>query len=108
MANVRDLPGGPMDKNLPSNAGNAGSIPSPGTKILGVKLKRKEGLTEPGNSQAPLSLRLSCVNKLSANPNRRKLKDRRAPVPILLWHCDLAWPARLCGSLVSLVFLLCD
>ena len=33
MANVRDLPGGPMDKNLPSNAGNAGSIPSPGTRI---------------------------------------------------------------------------
>ena len=33
MANVRDLPGGPMVKNLPSNAGNAGSTPSPGTRI---------------------------------------------------------------------------
>ena len=33
MVNVRDLLGGPVVKNLPSNAGNAGSIPSPGTRI---------------------------------------------------------------------------
>ena len=29
----RDFPGGPVVKNLPSNAGNAGSVPSQGTKI---------------------------------------------------------------------------
>ena len=29
----RDLPGGPMVKNPPSNAGDAGSIPGWGTKI---------------------------------------------------------------------------
>ena len=29
----RDFPGGPVVKNLPSNAGHAGSIPSQGTKI---------------------------------------------------------------------------
>ena len=91
----------------PFNARGPGSMPGPGT--MRVKLKTKEGLTEPGNSQAPLSLRLSCVNKLSANPNRRKCKERRAPAPILPWHCDSAWLARLRGSLVSLlVFLLCD
>ena len=28
-----DFPGGPVVKNLPSNAGNAGSIPGQGTKI---------------------------------------------------------------------------
>ena len=33
MVNVRDLLGGPVVKNLPSNAGNAGSVPSPGTRI---------------------------------------------------------------------------
>ena len=29
----RDFPGGPMVKNLPANAGDASSIPGPGTKI---------------------------------------------------------------------------
>ena len=29
----RDLPGGPVVKNLPSNAGDAGSVPGQGTKI---------------------------------------------------------------------------
>ena len=29
----RDFPGGPVVKNLPSNAGDAGSIPGQGTKI---------------------------------------------------------------------------
>ena len=29
----RDFPGGPVVKNLPSNAGNAGLIPGRGTKI---------------------------------------------------------------------------
>ena len=29
-----DFLGGPVVKNLPSNAGEAGSIPGPGTKIL--------------------------------------------------------------------------
>ena len=29
----RDFPGGPVVKNLPSNAGDVGSIPSRGTKI---------------------------------------------------------------------------
>ena len=29
----RDFPGGPVAKNLPSNAGDAGSIPGRGTKI---------------------------------------------------------------------------
>ena len=30
---TRDFPGGPMVKNPPSNAGDAGSIPGQGTKI---------------------------------------------------------------------------
>ena len=32
-ANMRDFPGGPVDKNPPSNAGDTGSIPGRGTKI---------------------------------------------------------------------------
>ena len=31
---LRDFPGGPVVKNPPYNAGNAGSIPGQGTKIL--------------------------------------------------------------------------
>ena len=34
LATYGDFPGGPMVKNLPSNAGNTGSIPGWGTKIL--------------------------------------------------------------------------
>ena len=30
---ARDFPGGPVVKNLPSNAGDAGLIPGQGTKI---------------------------------------------------------------------------
>ena len=30
---IRDFPGGPMVKNLPSNAGDVGLIPGQGTKI---------------------------------------------------------------------------
>ena len=30
---IGDFPGGPVVKNLPSNAGDAGSIPGQGTKI---------------------------------------------------------------------------
>ena len=32
----RDFPGGPVVKNLPSNAGDVGSIPGWGAKILHV------------------------------------------------------------------------
>ena len=42
----RDFPGGPVVKNLPCNAGDAGLIPGWGTKILGkekkIKLKLKK------------------------------------------------------------------
>ena len=30
---LRDFPGGPVVKNLPSNAGDMGSVPGGGTKI---------------------------------------------------------------------------
>ena len=33
MEEWRELPGGPVVKNLPSNAGDVGSIPDQGTKI---------------------------------------------------------------------------
>ena len=33
LRNCRDFPGGPVVKNLPSNAGDPGSIPGRGTKI---------------------------------------------------------------------------
>ena len=33
MVCIRDFPGGPVVKNLPSNTGDVGSIPDQGTKI---------------------------------------------------------------------------
>ena len=45
-----DFPGGPLVKNLPSNAGDAGSIPGRGTKIPHVmgQLSPHTATTEPG------------------------------------------------------------
>ena len=42
---VRDFPGGPVVKNLPSNAGNTGSIPGQGTKIPHATGKLSPGAT---------------------------------------------------------------
>ena len=46
----RDFPGGPVVKNLPYNAGDTGSIPGQGTKILhaaqrGRKERKKKKTT---------------------------------------------------------------
>ena len=49
-----DLPGGPVDKNLYSNAVDTGSITSQGTKILHVRkqLSMRVATTEPTHSRA--------------------------------------------------------
>ena len=47
--NCRDFPGGPVVKNLPSNAGDTGSIPARGTKISHAtqQLSPRTTTTEP-------------------------------------------------------------
>ena len=49
-----DFPGGPVIKNLPSNAGDVGSIPGRGTKIphTAGQLSPRAKTTEPGCSRA--------------------------------------------------------
>ena len=49
-----DFPGGPVVKNLPSNAGHACSIPGRGTKIPHTEgqLSRRAPTTEPVHSGA--------------------------------------------------------
>ena len=49
VASDRDFPGGPVVENLPSNAGDASSIPGQGTKIPHVagQLSRYATTTEP-------------------------------------------------------------
>ena len=44
---MQDLPGGPVVKNPPSNAGDAGSLPGRGTKI-----PTGQGATKPVCSRA--------------------------------------------------------
>ena len=46
---IRDFPGGPMVKNPPSKAGDAGSIPDQGTKIphAAGQLRLQAATTEP-------------------------------------------------------------
>ena len=53
-----DFPGGPVVKNLPSNAGNMGSIPGQGTKIshAGGQLSPRAATTEPAHSRARTQL----------------------------------------------------
>ena len=50
MSISRDFPGGPVVKNPPSNAGDAGSIPGRGTKIPPAAGQLSPGATttEPG------------------------------------------------------------
>ena len=52
----KDFPGGPAVKNLPSNAGDAGSIPGQGTKILYAagQLSLCATTTEPACSRDPV------------------------------------------------------
>ena len=55
---VRDFPGGPVVKNLPSNARDAGSIPGWGTKIPHTVRQlslRAATTTEPAHSGARAS-----------------------------------------------------
>ena len=49
---VKDFPGGPVVKNLPSNAGDAGLIPDRGTKILQAVKPVFTLTTEPVSSGA--------------------------------------------------------
>ena len=58
----RDFPGGPVDKNPPSNAGNSGSIPGQGTKIPHATAL----LSPPGTTKiscAAIKTRCSQINK---------------------------------------------
>ena len=63
-----DFPGGPVVKNLPSNAGDTGSIPGQGTKVPHA-MRQLESLhaatTEPLEAQEPLS-----CDKVPAHHNR--------------------------------------
>ena len=69
MVSFRAFPGGPMAKNPPSNAGDAGSIPGWGTKIpcaagqLSLRATTTE-LTCPG-ARAPQLERSLCVTTKS-------------------------------------------
>ena len=51
---ARDFPGGPVVKNLPSNAGDAGLIPGQGTKIPHAmgQVSLHDATTEPEHSRA--------------------------------------------------------
>ena len=55
---TRDFPSGPLVKNLPCDAGDAGSIPDQGSKTLHCCcLVAKSHLTfQPHGPQAPLSM----------------------------------------------------
>ena len=52
--NTGDFSDGPVVKNLPSNAGNKGSIPGQGTKIPHAleQLSLQAVITEPARSRA--------------------------------------------------------
>ena len=69
ICNDRDFPGGPVVKNPPSNAGDAGSIPGQGTKIphAAGQLGPRAATTEPAHSGA-------CASQLKSSP-RAVMKD---------------------------------
>ena len=72
----RDLPGGPVVKNPPSNAGDAGSIPGRGTKIPHAtgQLSLRASTREPSrcNERSRMPQRTSCVPQLRPNAAKKK------------------------------------
>ena len=71
---ARDFPGGPVVKDLPSKAGDAGSIPSQGTKIL-------PAMGQPSLSAAATESTCSrvCALKLESPPTARKTQHSCPP-----------------------------
>ena len=71
-----DLPGGPVVKNPPSNAGDAGSIPGRGTKIPHAtgQLSLRASTREPSrcNERSRMPQRTSCVPQLRPNAAKKK------------------------------------
>ena len=59
----RDLPNGPVVKNLPSNAGDSGSIPGQGTKIPHVVGQLSPHTTTRESPHAATKTRHSQINK---------------------------------------------
>ena len=70
-----DLPGGPVVKNPPSNAGDVGSIPGRGTKIPHAvgQLSPCAATTEPAHSRAsaPQLEKPACCKERSRVPQLR-------------------------------------
>ena len=77
---LRDFPGGPVVKNLPSNAGDAGLIPGQGTKI-----PRATGQLSP----CATTTELACLNKRARMPQTTEPMRPGAPAPQLQSPCAL-------------------
>ena len=75
-----DFPGGPVVKNQPSNAGEAGSIPGRGTKIphAAGQLSPRAATTEPAHpaAHAP-QLEPAGHNERSCMPGRSYVRQLR-------------------------------
>ena len=61
---MRDIPGGPIVKNPPSNAGDAGSIPG-----LGTKIPLATGQLSPRAATTELTRSMACKPQLERHPH---------------------------------------
>ena len=79
-----DFIGGPVVKNLPSSAGDVGSIPGPGTKIphAAGQLSPHAATTEPGCSGA----RLPQLESLHTATTEPACSRARLPQLERSWH----------------------
>ena len=107
---LRDFPGGPVIKNLPSNAGDEGSIPGWGIKIPhGVGAPEPTGQnSEPALSRAteacalqlgrsPHVLQLEKAHALQWRPSTAKTKNRNP------WLLVSQWSRRTTGGSSCLI-----
>ena len=69
---IRDFPGGPVVKNLPSNAGDTSSIPGRGSKIPHAA----EQLSPRATTIEPVHQR-SQVQQLKPNAKKKKKKNTK-------------------------------
>ena len=90
----KDLPGGPVVKNLPSNAGDAGSIPGQGTKVPHVagQLSLRTATTEPSHfgAHAPqLERSLHTTTKTRCSQIKRKKKKEKEKKRKKMWDTHI-------------------
>ena len=70
--NLRDFPGGPVFRTLPSNAGSASLIPGQGTMIPYALWLKKQNKTKPKIFKKRSNIVTNSIKSLKNSPHQKK------------------------------------